>query len=148
MSKLLIVGRRFSRACFLCLGGALLLIASGALVGNLPTIRSGDWPPSELPYLYLGLTEFAIVGIIFVITAYGLYKLRRWGVYTAAVVSLLALIVFAIGWPTARSDYGSAVVYSFFATLFALTLVWALAVTAQELKEHARRQRGEGGQIA
>lgn len=152
MSKLLNFGRRFSRDCFLILGGAFLLIAFGSLAGNLPDIiRFGDWPASQVREMLLTAAFFAVSGAIFSVAAYGLFKSRRWSVHFAVVVSALALtfMVVSVAADTIeRVDFATSL--SFYAVPLLFALIWAVAEETRERKERKTiaGDEGRGNQLA
>jgi len=136
MSKLVNWGRRFSQDCFLCYGGATVLIAIGGVVGNLR-----DWPPPDAQELYFIVSFFAVSGIIFLTVAYALFKSKRWGARITATVSGLALALIASAW--LREPYdpeGFGIVLSFSGTPLLIALLWALLETKRELNEGQRNQ--------
>ena len=136
MSRLLSIGRRFSRDCYLCFGGALVLIAMGAFVGNFRTLVDRSvLSRSEATELYVLVTFSAVSGVICLFAAYGIFKSQRWGVIFAAVVSLLGLVIISFLWMTEPYDRAHwAITLSFWAVPLALTLAWALMDLAQRSK--------------
>lgn len=147
MNRLLSVGRRFSRASLLCIGGVLILMAIGGLVGNLPSIRDVAWKPDELKDVYVSLFEYAILGVIFVIVAYGIYRSREWGAYGAALAAFSSLVLIGKTWLKESSDPDAAIVFLVPGALMAIILVWALSEIRRTVKEGARLE-GRNNQIA
>ena len=137
MNKLLSFGQRFSRDCFLCLGGAMLLIAVGSLAINLPDIaKYGDWPSSNVKEFLSVASVLAFFGAVFLVAAYALFKTKRWSPYFAAFVSASALAFMAAAWSTEKVDPGGfAITLLLPAIPILLTLGWALMATARQLKE-------------
>jgi hypothetical protein len=150
-NKLLSFGYRFSRDCFLCLGGALVLIAVGDAAGNLPDIiRYHDWPASEVTNLYVTASLYAISGAIFLCAAYGLFKKKRWGVPLALAVNALTLtliVIAVLSEPYERADF--AISLSFYAVPLSFTLWWELAEMARTTRERRLTVTagGQGHQI-
>lgn len=149
MSQLLNWGRRLSRDCFLCFGGAMVLIAIGGLAGNLPDlVRFGGWPASDVRDLYFTTSFFAVSGIIFLVVAYGLFERKLWAVYLTAVVSALSVsvVLFAVvTWPE-PDEWQVQVLYGI---PFSCTLIWSLAEVARQLKRKALTDaNGQGNPIS
>ena len=142
MSKLVNWGRRISRDCFLCYGGALVVIAIGGLLGNLPDIiRYRDWPPYQVDELYSAVSRFALFGVIFLAAAYAQFKSKRWGALVTAGVSASALAWMLIIWLKEPYDpEGFAIVLVFWATPLLFTLAWSLIEMSQQLTEARRNQ--------
>ena len=137
MSKILRAGYRFSRACFLCFGGALVLIAIVVLAVSVPDIRRyGDWPQDEVSQLYSTTSYCAVYGLVFLSAAFALFKSKRWGTYVAAAVSGLALLLMELAWIAETSDRGAfAIVLLFPAIPLLLVLSWSIAAIVKESKE-------------
>jgi hypothetical protein len=146
LTKPLSFGRRFSRDCFLVIGGALVLIAFGSLMANLiGMVRAGDWSVGEVGAIVFIAALFAVPGTVFLVSAYGLLKSRRWAVKFAAISSALALTVMAVAVATEHVDReGFATSLLFYALPLSLTLVWALIEVARESKERQAIERTEG----
>lgn len=136
MSKLVNWGLRFSRDCFLCLGGAFFLIAFGSLAGNLPgAVKYGDWPASELREMLSHALWLAVWGATFLVTAYGLFSTKRWGVPLAVVVSILAIVTLFFGSMDEKSDPNGLAVTSIYAAPMTLTLVSTLAAAFRDARQ-------------
>jgi hypothetical protein len=146
LRKFLSFGKRFSRNCFLCLGGAFLLIAIVSLAFNVPDmVRFGDWTASEVKETLVVAAVCAIGGAIFLTAAYGLFKSTRWAVRFAVVVNTLALALMAFAVVTEsveRVDLAAAL--SFFAVPLLFTLIWAVVAAIEELKERKLTASAEG----
>jgi hypothetical protein len=147
LSGLLSVGRRFSRACLLCFGAALVLIAVVGLAGNVPTIRDGDWKPSELSALYAQLSEYAVVGSFLLIVAYGIYTSKRWGSYIAALAAFSCLALIAKAWLEERSDPDAAIVFLIPGLPMALIFAWALAEVKRDMRHRTSEHEERGHEI-
>ena len=136
MSKLLRAGYRFSRDCFLCYGGALLLIAIVPLAVSLRDIRNGDWPPDEVGQLYSTTSYSALYGLIFLAAALALFKSKLWAPYVAVAVSGSALALIGMAWLAETSDReGFAIVLAFPAIPLLLVLCWSGAVLVRQSRE-------------
>jgi len=135
--KFLSFGRRFSTDCFLVIGGALVLIAFGSLVANLTEmVRAGDWSVGEARAIVFIAVLFAVPGSVFLVSAYGLLRSRRWAAKFAAISSALGLTVMAVAVASEQVDReGFATTLLFYALPLLLTLIWALTEVARELKE-------------
>jgi hypothetical protein len=137
LRKFLSFGIRFSRNCFLCLGGAFLLIAIVSLAVNVPDmIRFGDWTASEVKEALVVAAVYAVAGAILSTAAYGLSKSTRWAGRFAAVVSTLALALMTVAVatePVERADLAAAL--SFFAVPLSFTWIWAVAAAIEQLQE-------------
>lgn len=137
------LGRRLSRDIFLCLGGAMSLIAAGGLFGNLPDIlRYHDWPPSEMDNLFLAVAVYAVCGVIFLTAAYGLFRKKNWGPAVAIAVSALA--IFGLLLSGAEEGYdpsGAVMMIAFYGTPLFVTLVWASTELMRQKKHRMREGR-------
>ncbi len=142
MSKLLKIGRTFSRDCMLCYGASLVLIAIGGLLGNLPGImKYGDWSPFELQELYFTVSKFGGSGTVFLVAAYALFKSKRWGLPFTAGVCALALTALLVAW--LRESYdpeGFALILLFWATPLVVTFLWSLGQMKHEFAKSPRNQ--------
>jgi hypothetical protein len=139
VSKVLSAGYRFSRACFLSFGGALMLIAIVPLAVSLPDLRGGDWPADEASQLYSTTSHCAAYGLIFLATALVLFKSKRWAAYLAAIAGASALILMVLAWSEEVSDRaGFGIVLLVPAVPLSLTLIWALAQAARELRDRKK----------
>lgn len=152
MSILLRFGRRFSRDCFLCFGGAMLLTAFVSLAINVPDIlRHGDWSPLEVRQFFSTAAFLVVHGAAYLVAAYALFKTKRWGPYFAAVVSGSEIALMAVPWSEETVKLrGFAIILSFYVVPILLTFVWALTESVRQLKEQraTRTTEEQGHQIA
>jgi hypothetical protein len=132
VNKLSSLGRRLSRASFLCLGGAAILIATGGLLGNLSEIlHVSDWQDSGASDVIRVVTIFAIGGGVFLAVAFSLYKDKSWATPFAALTSLAALIwVVAAGWGTPGFIGFAAPI----GVPMAIALIWSLSQMTSKLR--------------
>lgn len=146
MTDFVSFGRRFSRDCFLILGGAFSLIALGSLAGNLPDIiRVGDWPASEVSETLLTASFYTVSGVFFLMAAYGFFKSTRWAAVFGMVVSAVALIfmVAAVAIvPVERADFAESLL--FFAVPLLFILIWSLTEVIREFKKRQAIDVPEG----
>ncbi|MGB0034776.1 MAG: hypothetical protein WBP79_04800 [Candidatus Acidiferrales bacterium] len=152
MNRFLKIGQVFSRDCFLCFGGAMLLTAFGSMAINVPDIlKHDDWPPLEIKQFFSTAAFLTIHGAAYLVAAYALFRKRRWGPYFAAVASGLEIALMTVTWSGETVKLrGFAIILSFYVVPMLLTFVWALAESARQLKEQSttRATEGRGHQIA
>jgi hypothetical protein len=146
VNALLRIGRIFSRDCFLCFGGALVLIASvGLAISLVDIIRYGDWAASTARDFLPTAAVLLGHGTAFLVAAYGLFKTRRWGPYFSALVSASEIALIAAFWSKETMNLrGIGVILLLFDVPILLMLVWALAEITREQKDRRASVDNEG----